>query len=86
MLYRSFVTPRRRHGAYLLSLAVGALLSGCATQNAAQVGDSKESGSRLPIPCVRVPLLTFPLTNRPCSNNLLEKFMPEPDPNDERNW
>jgi hypothetical protein len=88
MLYRSFAEPRRRHGitSALPFLAACALLTGCATQNAAQVGDGKESGSRLPIPCVKVPLLTLPLTNRPCSNNLLEKLIPESDPGQGRNW
>lgn len=87
MLYRSYAEPRWRRSALLFLVASGMFcLGGCATQNA-QVADSKDTGSRLPIPCVKLPLLTFPLTNRPCSNNLLEKIIPDAGPDSSHpNW
>lgn len=65
--------PRWRHVGLFLLLMVA--LTGCA----ARVQNTSEEGQGLTLPSVKVPLLKFPLTNRQCSNSLIEDLLPEPD-------
>ena len=63
------------------------MLGGCAAQVQQQQEDEASDSRRLPIPSVKVPLISYPLSNRRCSDNLLERLLPEPDHNTPgRNW
>lgn len=88
MLYRSFVDPRwRQVGTWCVLGCIALTFSGCAAQVQQQQEDGRDEPSKLAIPCVKLPLFTLPLTNRPCSNNLLESLVPEAEPGaPSRNW
>jgi len=75
-MFGNRVVPRWRLP--MVYMALCALLTGCAARVQEEMGG--DDGEGLAIPCVKVPLVRVPLTNRRCSNNLFEDLLPESDP------